>query len=1042
MVIAIRRGERNLAAVLVGSYTLALFGLYLLKPARDSLFLSEQSASDLPVAFMLTAVLAVPVSLIYGRAGRLWSAARLMAVVSLAVVLGQLLWWWALAGSSEALSYLFYAWTGIVGGLVSSQFWLLGNTICDTRQAKRLFPLLGLGGIVGAIVGGTVTGRFAGALGLGPRDLVLVTTVVWAVALAVASLAVRRIEPADGSGPAESGGGTSPGRRFMKDVAGSRHLLLIIGIVASSMLVSTFADYIFKSVASAAYPDADDLLGFLGLFYAGMNLASLLLQVMLTSRLVRGLGVGGALMVLPLMLTLGAGALLVAPGLLTASLLRGGEMGLKYSLDKTSRELLYLPLPLRLKRGVKMFVDTFVERGSRGLAGLLLLLATAVLHFSLSQITLVMMVLLVIWLVLTVAMRRQYIQSFRGAVARREINREDLRLSLRDPEAVATLASSLDAESPREVSYALAMLQSVPASELPPQVPALLSHAAPEVRQRAMELVLEAGLDGLEEPAALLLTDEIAKTARLAAKYLDRQDCRAALNRALAGGGAGCAAVLDYLSRETGESERLLQVAAAAPWRDLLKASGVADLREQIAAAAFQGRTWDDDLVALLAVVEPLPVSVQGAAVVGLGRQSQRRHLSGLGALLERRELRPWARRALAAYGPVALPTLMGVLTNELRSIPARAAAYSLLSRLPFQRTVDLICSRLSEAGKDDENLRKLLVPLLVRLRERNAALRFPWRKVEALLRREVASTRHLLATAARLGPVVDEQRERLLRQRLAELRHDRGERVMQMLALQYDVRDIMGAWLRLQETEGRRRADAQEFLESLISPHHKMLIRDTFRAEVVAHTHDRETALLDLMAGDDRWLRICAVWAAAPSPGTALHAAISQLIDSERPDVAEAARAALDLDRRTGTMLSTIEKAILLERVDHFDSVNGDHLAAIAVIAEERNHAAGEAIFRAGDRGDAMFLLVDGEVALQRGDVEIARARPGETFGSWALFEAEPRMVTAVAEGDCRVLRIDRADFTDLMAEDIVVAQSMLRSVARRLRNLAARAV
>jgi len=264
----------------------------------------------------------------------------------------------------------------------------------------------------------------------------------------------------------------------------------------------------------------------------------------------------------------------------------------------------------------------------------------------------------------------------------------------------------------------------------------------------------------------------------------------------------------------------------------------------------------------------------------------------------------------------------------------------------------------------------------------------------------------------------------------------------MQMLALQYDVRDIMGAWLRLQETEGRRRADAQEFLESLISPHHKMLIRDTFRAEVVAHTHDRETALLDLMAGDDRWLRICAVWAAAPSPGTALHAAISQLIDSERPDVAEAARAALDLDRRTGTMLSTIEKAILLERVDHFDSVNGDHLAAIAVIAEERNHAAGEAIFRAGDRGDAMFLLVDGEVALQRGDVEIARARPGETFGSWALFEAEPRMVTAVAEGDCRVLRIDRADFTDLMAEDIVVAQSMLRSVARRLRNLAARAV
>ena len=52
---------------------------------------------------------------------------------------------------------------------------------------------------------------------------------------------------------------------------------------------------------------------------------------------------------------------------------RASELSLKYSLDKTSRELLYLPLPLGLKRRVKVFIDTFVERASRGLAGLELL---------------------------------------------------------------------------------------------------------------------------------------------------------------------------------------------------------------------------------------------------------------------------------------------------------------------------------------------------------------------------------------------------------------------------------------------------------------------------------------------------------------------------------------------------------------------------------------------------------------------------------------------------------------------------------------------
>lgn len=1037
----IRRGERGLATVLVGSYSLALFGLYLLKPARDSLFLSEQSAADLPLAFILTAVLAVPVSLAYSRAGRRWDTPRLMSVVFVVVVLGQGLWWWVLGLSGPALSYLFYAWTGIVGGVVSSQFWLLGNAICDTRQAKRLFPLLGVGGILGAILGGVVTGQVAGRLGLGPRDLVLAATVIWALALGVAALVVRRVEtPASAGGDHE--GDQAPGWAFFREISGSRHLMLIIGVVASSMLVSTVADYLFKTAASLAYPEADDLLGFLGLFYAGLNVASLLLQLLLTSRLLRGLGVGGALMVLPVLLTLGAGALLMAPGLLTASLLRGGEMSLKYSLDKTSRELLYLPLPLRLKRGVKVFVDTFVERGSRGLAGVLLWLATSVLTLGLREITLLLLVLLAVWLVLAEAMRRQYIESFRGAVARREINRDDLRLSLRDPAAVATLAASLESESPREISYALVMLQSVPGPELPSRVTDLLAHPAPEVRQRAVQLVLEAGLGGLEEPVTRLLGDEITRTGRLAASYLHRHGCEQALASALTTDGAPRAAVLQYLARTPDDVPELEPMLEQADWRGLLRPEARCSAAEQRAAAAYLGRRWQGDLTALLAELSGLPLPVQGAAVRGLGRRAERRHLRDLGRLLDRRDLRQDARRALASYGPAALNELLDILADELRPYPARSSAYALLSRLPFQRNVDLVLSRLAQAESAADRLAEALIPLLLRLRERNPSLRFAWRKVETILHREVTSTRHLLRTAARLGPVVDADREHLMRKRLTELRRSRFERVMQLLALQYDVRDIMGAWLRLQESDASRRGDAREFLESLLSPHHKLLIGTAFREESPGRGDEREAALLELMHGDDRWLRACAIWAANPQPGTALHVAVTQLTLDPLPDVAAAARVALDLDRRTVTMLSTIEKAILLERVDHFDTVDGEHLAAIALIAEECNHAEGDLVFRAGDPGDAMFLVVDGEVALRRGELDIARAAAGETFGSWALFEAEPRMVTAVAVQDCRLLRIDRADFADLMAEDMVVAQSMLRSVARRLRELAARAV
>jgi hypothetical protein len=805
------------------------------------------------------------------------------------------------------------------------------------------------------------------------------------------------------------------------------------------MLVTTFADYAFKTAAAAAHPDDAELLGFLGMFYGAMNLASLALQLLVTSRLLRGVGVGGALLVLPTLLLLGTAALVVGPGLLTASVLRGGEMSTKYSLDKTSRELLFLPLPLGLKRRVKVFVDTFVERGSRGLAGLLLLGATSFWSLSLRGVGIVLVVLLALWLAMALAMRRQYIESFRRAVARRDISREDLRLDLRDPQVVATLASTLASENPREVAYALAMLRSVPAGDLPPQVPGLLAHPAPEVRQRAMALVLEAGWPGLGERIEPLLRQDDAEAGRLAAAYLHDDGGEAALVHAIERGEPVRTHVLDYLSRLPATSEVPPLISHEDLWPLLAGGDGENGNR-RAAAAAFLGRTWEGDLAELRTHLAGRPAAVVGAAIVGLARRGDRRHLAELGALLADRTLRRWARRGLRAYGPVAIPLLVDLGTRAGLDLAARRAALALLARLPYQRTVDVILSRLEWDGDD---ARAALVPVLLRLRERGRGLRFPRRTVEGLLRHEAAAARQLQRTATALGaPDEADPAARLLHRRLRELRSADLERVFQLLALQYDVRDIMGAWLRVNSDDRRRIADAREFLESLLAPHHNILVNDLAgHGEGRGRGGDREAAFLELLRASDEWLRCCAIWAARPHPYGRLMNEIRSLAGSSSPLVAETARLVLDVPRRRVTMLTTIEKAILLERVEQFAAIDSEQLAAIASIAEELTIADGDVVYRENDPGEAMYQVVDGEVALRRGDVEIARASAGEPFGAWALFEAESRMVTAVAAADCRLLRIDRDDFADLMAEDVVVAQSLLRSVARRLRELASRA-
>ena len=63
------------------------------------------------------------------------------------------------------------------------------------------------------------------------------------------------------------------------------------------------------------------------------------------------------------------------------------------------------------------------------------------------------------------------------------------------------------------------------------------------------------------------------------------------------------------------------------------------------------------------------------------------------------------------------------------------------------------------------------------------------------------------------------------------------------------------------------------------------------------------------------------------------------------------------------------------------------------------------------------------------------------QTFGTWALFDHEPRVLTATATEDSRLLRIDRNEFSDLLSDDVRIAQGIIRTVARRLRGLAGRA-
>lgn len=135
--------------------------------------------------------------------------------------------------------------------------------------------------------------------------------------------------------------------------------------------------------------------------------------------------------------------------------------------------------------------------------------------------------------------------------------------------------------------------------------------------------------------------------------------------------------------------------------------------------------------------------------------------------------------------------------------------------------------------------------------------------------------------------------------------------------------------------------------------------------------------------------------------------------------------------------MLTTVEKVIFLQDVDIFEYTSTGDLAHIAAITDEVELKANSSVYKEGEFPDAMYVVIAGKVRLSRGDQEVMVAAKKDAFGTWALFDDEPRVATATCLEDSRLLKIDKEDFFDLLADHVEITQSILKVMAKRLRKL-----
>jgi hypothetical protein len=212
---------------------------------------------------------------------------------------------------------------------------------------------------------------------------------------------------------------------------------------------------------------------------------------------------------------------------------------------------------------------------------------------------------------------------------------------------------------------------------------------------------------------------------------------------------------------------------------------------------------------------------------------------------------------------------------------------------------------------------------------------------------------------------------------------------------------EVHSAYEALSRGRARERANAREWLEHTLGP---------FRFR-------RLSAVLD---PDDA--------AISPLPP-------SVLVGDADPCVAMLARAH---SNPAETDMELIEKIFLLQQIDLLQGARAGHVALLASIAEELDVEADRVVLADGAVPDAMYVVTRGSIRLQGVGNDLV-AGPSHAFGTWALIDDQPSRVEARTMERCRLLRVTREDFHDLLADHPELAIGLLRGLAQRMRRVVA---
>src|SRR5262249_55636680 len=292
----------------------------------------------------------------------------------------------------------FFIWISVFNLFIVSVFWQLMVDIFSSEDGKRLFGFIAAGATIGAIVGSAVTASLARYV---PVSLLLVGAVLL---LEIAVLSVRRLSAQSAklhTRPAEHAEESPIGGNVLAGITHpfqSSYLVNVSLFLLLFAITSTFLYFQQAGIVSRSFEDRGAQTAFFASIDLAVNVLTLVVQLFLTGRIVRSLGVGPTLAFLPALTIVGFGALSLLPGLAALVTFQVLRRSSDYAIARPTREVLYTVVAREDRYKAKSFIDTVVYRAGDQVGAWSFTLLSAGLGLDAKAIGIVAVILSAAWL--------------------------------------------------------------------------------------------------------------------------------------------------------------------------------------------------------------------------------------------------------------------------------------------------------------------------------------------------------------------------------------------------------------------------------------------------------------------------------------------------------------------------------------------------------------------------------------------------------------------------------------------------------------------